>query len=325
MKICIYGAGAIGGYLGFLLQSAGSDVTLIDQGSHLEAIRENGLTLEMDGKARNLSIACTDDPASLPAQDLLFIAVKTYSIDAILPQLAALLGPDTIVVNVNNGIPWWYFYGEPEALPEAQLQSVDPGGKQWSLIDPARAIGCVVYPACKIVAPGVIQHVSGNRFALGEPNGEKTDRVKALATLMRDSGLKATVKSRIRDEVWIKLWGNMAFNPISVLTGATLAQICEQADTRKLVKDMMIEAREVAQSFGVKFSIDEDKRIDGAAQVGAHKTSMLQDYESGLPLETDALLGAVQEMGRVAGIATPIIDYVAALLALKLAAEASAA
>ena len=317
MRICVYGAGAIGGYLGFLLQAAGNAVTLIDQGAHQAAIARNGLTLHMNNEPRTLAMTCTDDPSTLPVQDLLFIAVKTYAIADILPQLAGLLGPDSVVVNLNNGIPWWYFHADPAAPPAPHLNCVDPGGRQWAVLDPARAIGCVVYPACKLVEPGIIEHVSGNRFALGEPSGEKTERVNALAALLRNCGLKAAVKTRIRDEVWIKLWGNMAFNPISVLTGATLAQICANTATRQLARELMLEARNVAEALGVKFSISEEQRIDGAASVGEHKTSMLQDYEAGLPLETDALLGVVQELGGITGIATPVVDHIAALLALK--------
>ena len=322
MNICVYGAGAIGGYLGFLLQESDNTVTLVDKGAHCEAIKRDGLTLRMGGASRTLLLDCTDDPSSLPVQDIVIIAVKTYSIPGILPHIPPLLGPESSVVNVNNGIPWWYFHRDPAAPTNPQLDSVDPGGEQWSMIDPARAIGCVVYPACKIAAPAVIEHVSGNRFALGEPSGEKTERLQTLANLLRDCGLKAAIKTRIRDEVWIKLWGNMAFNPISVLTGATLAQICHNPATRQLVKDMMVEARQVGEALGIKFSIDEDKRIEGAADVGDHKTSMLQDYEAGLPLETAALLGAVQELGHKTDIATPVIDYIAALLALKCDAKA---
>jgi 2-dehydropantoate 2-reductase len=325
MKICVYGAGAVGGYLGFLLSSAGCEVTLVDQGPHLEAIGERGLSLGTEGEVRTREISCTADPATLPPQDVVFIAVKTYSIPAILPELPGLFHPETVVVNVNNGIPWWYFHGLGGDMAGTRLESVDPGGAQWAALGPERAIGCVVYPACRIAAPGVIEHISGNRFALGEPSGEKTERLAELSAAMREAGLKVSVKTRIRDEVWIKLWGNMAFNPISVLTGGTLSQICKAPGTRALARDMMLEARAVAECLGVRFSIDEDKRIAGAEAVGEHKTSMLQDYEAGQPLETDALLTAVQELGTLVDKPTHTIDRVLAMLKLKLATEAAAA
>jgi len=318
MKICIYGAGAIGGYVGCLLHEAGYEVTLIDHGAHLEAIQSNGLTLRINDETRTVRIPCTDKPDTLPPQDYVFIAVKTYTIPQILARVPALFHAGTAVVNVNNGIPWWYFHGDENALGRTHLESVDPGGAQWRSLGAERAIGCVVYPACKIAAPGVIQHVSGNRFALGEPNGEKSDRVMQLAQAMREGGLKVSVKTRIRDEVWVKLWGNLAFNPISVLTGATLQQICEQAGTRSLVREMMLEASLVAEHLGIRFNIDVDQRISGAQAVGEHKTSMLQDYEAGQPLELDALLASVLELGELVGQQTTTIRHVLALLQLKL-------
>jgi 2-dehydropantoate 2-reductase len=323
MKICIYGAGAIGGYLGCLLFEAGLDVTLIDTGEHLKAIASNGLTLHLNDETRTVQIPCTDKPETLPSQDYVFIAVKTYTIPHILKHLPGLFHDNTAVVSVNNGIPWWYFHGDNSSVAKTHLESVDPQGELWRQIGAERAIGCVVYPACKIAAPGVIHHISGNRFALGEPTGEKSERVLQLSQVMRDSGLKVSVKKQIRDEVWIKLWGNLAFNPISVLTGATLKQICECPDTRALARDMMLEASVVAESLGVKFSIDVDKRIDGAQAVGEHKTSMLQDYEAGHPLEVEAMVTAVQELGVLSGHPTKTIDQVLALLNLRLTTRLS--
>jgi 2-dehydropantoate 2-reductase len=316
MKFCVYGAGAIGGYLGLMLFEAGYEVTLIDRGAHLDAIRDNGLVLLINGETRTAQIPCTDAPETLPPQDYVFIAVKNYSISGILERVPALFAAETAVVSVNNGLPWWYFYGQG-SRGETYLESIDPGGRQWLELGARRALGCVVYPACQVIAPGVIQHISGNRFALGEPSGEKSERVMQLAQAMRRGGLKASVKTRIRDEVWIKLLGNLAFNPISVLTGATLQQICQQSGTRGLARDMMIEAKDVAECLGIQFSIDVDKRIDGAEAVGEHKTSMLQDYEAGRPLETDALITAVQELGILVGRETRVIDHVLALLKLK--------
>ena len=327
MKVCIYGAGAIGGYLGFMLFEAGYDVSLIDQGPHLHAIQERGLTLRSNDESRTARIPCTDKPETLPPQDYVIIAVKTYSVASIVEAISKLLHAGTAVVSVNNGIPWWYFAGMQAGDQRTSLESVDPGAAMWNIVGAERAIGCVVYPACDMISPGIIQHISGNRFALGEPSGEKTDRVMLLAEAMRNSGLKAPVKSRIRDEVWMKLWGNLAFNPISVLTGATLQKICEQPGTRALAREMMLEARGVAEKLGVQFSLDVEQRIEGAEAVGEHKTSMLQDYEAGRPLETGALLTSVQELGALVGHDTKTIDGVIALLELKTAlpAEVSAA
>lgn len=317
MKVCIYGAGAIGGYLGLVLFEAGYDVSLIDQGAHLRAIQEHGLTLRINGESRTAHIPCTDKPETLAAQDYIIIAVKTYTVPEIVMAIPGLLHSGTAVVSVNNGIPWWYFSDMEAGVERTSLESADPGGKVWNLVGAERALGCVVYPACEIVSPGIIQHISGNRFALGEPSGEKSERVMWLAQAMRNSGLKAPVKTRIRDEVWMKLWGNLAFNPISVLTGATLQQICEQRDTRALAREMMLEAKAVAESLGTRFALDVEQRIAAAEAVGEHKTSMLQDYEAGRPLEMNALLTAVQELGVLVGQRTRTIDKVVGLLKLK--------
>ena len=317
MKVCIYGAGAIGGYLGLVLFEAGYDVSLIDQGIHLRAIQEHGLTLRINGESKTAHIPCTDKPETLAKQDYVIIAVKTYSVPEIVMTIPGLLHSGTAVVSVNNGIPWWYFSDMQTSVERTFLESVDPGGSVWNLIGAERALGCVVYPACEVLSPGIIQHISGNRFALGEPSGEKSERVMWLAQAMRNSGLKAPVKARIRDEVWMKLWGNLAFNPISVLTGATLQKICEQRDTRALASEMMLEAKAVAESLGTRFALDVEQRIAGAEAVGEHKTSMLLDYEAGRPLEINALLTAVQELGVLVGQRTGTIDKVVGLLKLK--------
>jgi 2-dehydropantoate 2-reductase len=225
-----------------------------------------------------------------------------------------LLGPDTAVVWAVNGVPWWYFYGHGGPHDGRRLASVDPGDVQWDGIGPGRAIGCIVYPACEVPEPGVIQHVSGDRFTLGEPSGEKTARIEAFSAALIAAGLKAPVRPRIRDEIWVKLWGNLCFNPISALTHATLDVIATDPGTRALARAMMVEAQAIGEALGVKFPVSVDKRIDGAAAVGAHKTSMLQDLERGRPMEIDALVTAVQEMGRLTGVATPHIDAVLALV-----------
>ena len=225
-----------------------------------------------------------------------------------------LLGPETAVVFAVNGVPWWYFYKLPGPFEDHRLESVDPGGRQWDVIGPQRAIGCVVHPAAEVAEPGVIAHESGDRFALGEPSGESTERVQRLSRLLIHAGLKAPVRPRIRDEIWVKLWGNVSFNPISALTGATLDVITGDPGTRAVCRAMMLEAQAIGETLGVRFGIDVERRIAGGAAVGAHRTSMLQDLERGRPMEIDALVCAVQEMGRLVGVATPTIDTVLALV-----------
>lgn len=314
MRVCIYGAGAIGGYMGCLLSRTDAEISLIARGPHLQAMQANGLRLTMDGEESVHQLQCTDDPASLPPQDYVIVTLKAHSVPAIVPQVKALLAPDGAVVTAVNGIPWWYFYGLPGELENTRLESVDPGGQQWELLGPERAIGCVVYPAADLVEPGVIKHIEGNRFSLGEPSGEKTDRVVALSTVFIEGGLKAPIRPRIRDEIWIKLWGNLCFNPISALTHATLDVIATEPGTEGVARAMMTEAQQIGEKLGARFSVDLDKRIAGAAAVGAHKTSMLQDLEQGRPMEIDALLTVVQEMGRMTGIPTSTIDTVLALV-----------
>lgn len=317
MKICVYGAGAIGGYLGGRLAAAGTDVSLIARGAHLRAIQENGLTLR-DGEASDiLRIPATDDPAALGPQDFVIVTLKAHSGPAAAAAMAPLLGPETAVVTAVNGIPWWYFYGVEGPWRDHRLESVDPGGRQWASIGPERAIGCVVYPACDVPEPGVVVHLTGNRFTLGEPDGARSDRVLRLAAVMKDAGLKAPVRPRIRDEIWVKLWGNLCFNPISALTHETLEVIARDPGTRAVARHMMREAQVIGEKLGVRFGIDVDQRIEGGASVGAHKTSMLQDLERGRPMEIDALTGVVQELARLVGVETPHIDTVLALVRLR--------
>lgn len=317
MKIAIYGAGAIGGYLGALLADAGAQVTLIARGPHLAALREKGLTLEMNGETTTRPVAATDDPAEAGPQDHVIVALKAHSVPAVVDAMQPLLGPDTAVVTAVNGVPWWYFHGVEGRWKDQRLESVDPGGRQWDRIGPQRAIGCVVYPACDVPEPGVIRHIEGDRFVLGEPSGEKTERVMALAEIMRQAGFKTPVKPGIRDEIWIKLWGNLCFNPVSALTGATLEQIGTDPGTRAVCRAMMLEARAIGEKLGVRFAIDVEKRMDGAVAVGAHKTSMLQDFEKGRPMEIDALVTVVAELGRIVEEPTPAIDMVLALIQQK--------
>jgi 2-dehydropantoate 2-reductase len=315
MRICIFGAGAIGGYVAAKLAAAPSvDLSLVARGPHLEAMRTKGLKLIEDGKESVHTVRAEQDPAKLGPQDYVFLALKAHSVPGVVDAMRPLLGPDTAVVTAQNGVPWWYFYKLPGPHEGKRLASIDPGNRIWEKIGPERAIGCVVYPATEVEAPGVIRHVEGDRFPLGEPSNEKSARVLALSKAMVAAGLKAPVRSDIRSDLWVKLWGNLSFNPISALTGATLQEIVADAGTRDLAKKMMLEAQAIGEALGVRFAVDVDRRIKGAGEVGAHKTSMLQDLERGRPMEIDALVGAVAELGALCGIETPAIDAVLALV-----------
>jgi 2-dehydropantoate 2-reductase len=320
VKICVYGAGAIGGYLGAELTRAGCDVTLVARGAHLEAMRRDGLTLLVGEERRVVRVRCTADPADAGVQDYVILALKAHAVAPVLGHLQPLLGPDTAVVTAQNGILWWYFYKLAGPWENRHLESADPGGAIWRALGPERAIGCVVYPSCEIVAPGVVRHVEGNRFMLGEPDGTKSARVTTLADAFSAAGLKAPVRERIRDDIWFKLLGNATFNPVSVLTGATLGEMGSHPAGRCVIRQMMLEAVAVATRLGVEFPMDVERRIDGATKVGHHKTSMLQDLEQGRPLELDALVAAVTELGRLTGVRTPAIDLVLGLVRLRLAA-----
>jgi 2-dehydropantoate 2-reductase len=314
MRVCVYGAGSIGGYLAVVLSGAGADVSVVARGAHLAAIRERGLTLRDKSGERTVQVKASEHPADLGPQDSVIVALKAHQVRGIASRLPPLFRADTSVVTATNGIPWWYFYGFESPWRDRILASVDPGGVIWKAIGPERAIGCVVYPASEVAEPGVIRHIQGDRFTLGEPTGESTPRVEGLAALFRKAGLKAPVRSRIREEIWVKLWGNLSFNPISALTRATLEDICRDPGTRAVARAMMVEAEDVARRLGVTMPIDVDKRIAGAQAVGAHKTSMLQDLERGQPLEIEELTGVVAELGRLTGAPTPTIDVVLALV-----------
>ena len=317
MKICIYGAGAIGGLMGARLAKAGAEVSLIARGPHLAAMREKGLTLRSAEESFTVPVQATSDPAELGPQDYVVITLKAHQVPGVVQPMQPLLGPDTAVVMGVNGVPWWYFHGLGGAYEGRRLPSVDPGDVQWDGIGPQRVIGCVVYPAAEVPEPGVIELVEGDRFTLGEPDGQKTERIERLSQALIASGLKAPIRAKIRDEMWIKLWGNLSFNPISALTCATLDVICTDPGTRALARSMMVEAQAIAEKLGVRFPISVDKRLDGGAAVGAHKTSMLQDLERGRPMEIDALVTAVQDMGRLVEVPTPAIDAVLALVRLR--------
>ena len=314
MKITVYGAGAIGGYLGVQLAQGGADVSLVARGAHLAAMKKDGLKLITKDGETVAHPRATDNPAELGVQDFVIITLKAHSITGVLEQMQPLLGPKTRIVTAVNGIPYWYFYKHGGKHEGATLESIDPGGRQWKELGPQRAIGCIVYPATELEGPGVVRHIYGDRFPIGEASGETTEDVQQLSAMFEKSGLKAPVLDRIRDEIWLKLWGNVCFNPISALTHATLDVICTDPATRALSKAMMLEAQAIAEHFGVTFRVDVERRIEGARKVGAHKTSMLQDLERGRPMEIDPLVTVVQEMGKLTGIPTPAIDAVLALV-----------
>jgi len=314
VKVCIYGAGAIGGLLASRLAESGADLTCIARGATLAAIQARGITVLSASGERNVRVHAVETPAEAGRQDYVILALKAPAAAMVAEGLAPMLGPDTAVVTAQNGVPWWYFYKHGGALEGRQLTSVDPEGKQWRHIGPERVIGSVVYDAAEIVEPGVVRHEYGNRFTLGEPDGSRSDRAEALSKLLIAGGLRAPVRGNIRDEIWVKLWGNVSFNPVSALTAMTLAGMIDDPEIHGIVRTMMVEAREVAEALGVRFAIDVDKRIAGAREAGEHKTSMLQDLESGRMMEIDALVTSVQELGGLANIETPVIDTVLALV-----------
>jgi 2-dehydropantoate 2-reductase len=318
MKICVVGAGAIGGLMGARFALAGQEVTLIDLGAHLAAIRSDGLKLiGPEGEevvARELE--ATDDMAEAGPQDLVVIAVKAHQIAALAPEMRALFGNDTAVLTVQNGIPWWYFQNHGGKFDGHRIEAVDPGGAIAANIETERIVGCVVYPAGAVVAPGVIRHVEGNRFPVGELDGAASARVEAIAELFNGSGFKSYVLDDIRSEIWLKLWGNLSFNPISALSHATMVDICRLGLTRELAATMMREAQTIAHKLGIEFRHTIERRLEGAEKVGKHKTSMLQDVEAGRALEVEALVGAVVELARLTDTPTPHIDAVHALVTL---------
>ena len=318
MKICVFGAGAIGGYMGVKLAQAGADVSLVARGPHLAAMQDKGLTLiEEGGDPQTVRVTASDDPADLGPQDYVIVTLKAHSVPPVVPRMRPLIGKHTTIVSGVNGVPWWYFHKTGTDLEGTRLATVDPGNAQWDGFGPDRVLGCVVYPAAEVSEPGVIKHIEGNRFSLGEPDGSKSDRALALSKALSAAGLKAPVRPRLRDEIWVKLWGNLSFNPISALTHATLDVLCTDEGTRSVARNMMLEAQTIAEKLGVKFPIDVERRIDGGAAVGAHRTSMLQDLDQGRPMEIDALVGSVQELGRVTDTPTPTIDTVLALVKLR--------
>lgn len=321
MRICVVGAGAIGGFMAVKLAAAGADVSVVIRGAHLAAVRERGMKLiAEDGTETVQRLRASDRLADLGPQDSIILGIKAHQVAPVVDEVAAALGSDTTLVTTQNGIPWWYFFRHGGPYEGRRLESVDPGGLIWSRIPADRVIGCIVYPACETASPGVIRQIEGNRFPLGEPDGSDTPRVRALAELFRKSGFKTPVLDDIRSEIWLKLWGNLSFNPISALTHATLAEICRHPPTRDLAAAMMREAQAVGEKLGVRFKVSLEKRIAGAEAVGEHKTSMLQDVETGRAIELQALVGSVLELGRITEVPTPTIENVYALASLLAAA-----
>jgi 2-dehydropantoate 2-reductase len=317
VKLCVVGAGAIGGLLAVRLAKVCDNVSVVIRGANLRAVRENGMKLIMDGGTEQVArLRASDRASEFGVQDVVILAMKAHQLAPIVPDLAALIGPGTLVVTAQNGIPWWYFFRHGGPFEGRRIEAVDPGGVISAALPAERTIGCVVYPACELEAPGIIRHIEGNRFTLGEIDGADTGRVRALAQRFRDAGFKSPVVSDIRAEIWLKLWGNLSFNPISALTHATLQDICRFPETRALAAAIMTEAQAIGTKLGVPFKVSLEKRIAGAEAIGAHKTSMLQDVESGRVLELDALVKSVIELGRITDTPTPTIDHVYALAAL---------
>ena len=318
-KICIFGAGAIGGYMAHALIKAGADVSLIARGPHLEGLRDNGLTLIKEGVAETLPVKATDTPKELGNQDYVISALKAHSVAPVIDRFKPLLADHTALVPAVNGIPWWYFYkaGSDSAMENRWLETSDPGGVQWAAFGPERAIGCVVYPACEISAPGQITLKSGDRFTLGEPDGQRSKRIMKLSELLRAGGLRAPVKPRLRDEIWIKLWGNCSFNPVSALTGASLDLIGNDPASRAVIRDAMIECRKVGLAVGARFNVDIERRIQGGADIIGHKPSTRHDVELGRPMELDALTSTVLELARRLEIETPTLNAISALVRLQ--------
>jgi 2-dehydropantoate 2-reductase len=305
VRIAIAGAGAIGGYIGARLAKAHADVVLFARGPHLQAMQERGLRVVSDEGDFEVTPEVTGDLATIGRADVIVLGVKAHGLTTLAPQLRPLLGPETVVVSTQNGIPWWYFQNHPGELNGLQLERVDPGGAIANAIEPERVIGSLAYFSTDIAEPGVIHHTEGNRLSLGEPNGTRTDRVRALADVLIGAGLRAPVTTRFRHEIWVKLLGNVAFNPISALTGGTLEELVQHPELSQVIRGIMAETEAVAAKLNIELPVSIEQRMAGAGRVGAHKTSMLQDYEAGRPMELDAIVGAVVELGDRLGVPMP--------------------
>jgi 2-dehydropantoate 2-reductase len=310
MKFAVLGAGAIGAYVGAALQGGGSDVTLIARGAHLEAMRQGGVRVISPRGDFEAHPAATDDFDALGEADVAFVALKAYSLPGLAKRIGAALGPETVVIPAQNGIPWWYFQSHPGPLGGATLESVDPGGVISRSIEPERIVGCVVYCSTEIVAPGVIRHIEGTRFTIGEPDGSLSDRCQRISDAFVAGGLKCPVEERLRDQIWLKLIGNVAFNPVTALTGATLGQLGSRPDMKEVLRAMLEESAAVAAQLGIELPVSIERRLERGIAVGDHKTSTLQDLEAGKPLELDCMSGAVIELGDRLGIPVPHVRTV---------------
>ena len=310
MKICIVGAGATGGYLGFKLTKEGFDVSLVARGNHLQAMKEKGLTIIENDKEISCSVKCSDSMHDLGKMDYIFITLKAYSIPGLVKEISSMFKDNTTVITAYNGIPWWYFFNTPGPHKNYRIKCVDPDNIQWNIIKPQRVIGCVVYPATEVIKPGVIKHIEGNRFSLGEPEGIQTERILSISRALIKSGIKAPIRNNLREEVWTKLIGNLAFNPLSVITGKTLDALVADKETKLIAYEVMNEATQIMDKLGISLKISIEQRIAGASKVGSHKTSMLQDFQKGKKLELDSLIVSVQEVGSLVGVKTPTIDKI---------------
>lgn len=317
MKVCVVGAGAIGGMMAAKLAASGHELSVIARGAHLEAINTNGLRyIEEDNEIVITDLVATADLAEIKDQDIVLLGVKAHQIEPIADKLEGMLSETGVIVTLQNGIPWWYFQKLEGPYRDRTVETVDPGGKIAAAVNPDRIIGCIAFPAATIEAPGVIRHIEGQRYPLGELDGSESERVNAICEAFKGAGFKSFVLPDIRSEIWLKLWGNLSFNPISALTHSTLVDICQYPLTRELAATMMTEAQQIAEKLGASFRVSLERRIEGAENVGKHKTSMLQDLEVGKALEIDGMLGVVIELGRQTETPTPAMDAVFALVSL---------
>ena len=323
MNICIYGAGAIGCWLAARLHSAGYKPNLVARGAHLDAMKSQGLRIREANESHTILVNAFGDQDSLPAQDLIIVTLKAHSITPALDHLTSLLHDNTATLFAVNGVPWWFFYGLDAEHAEQPIESVDPDGRIWNEIGPQRAIGCVLYPAAELLAPGLVKHVSGNRISIGEPKATASERTTKFAEILTDAGCRTSVRRDIRNEIWIKLWGNVAFNPLSVLTGGTLDRLATDPGTKYIATKLMEETQSIGACYGARFGMTIPKRIEGAASVGPHRTSMLQDYLQGKPLESNAMLDGILELAKLADVDAPTIRMMQSMLYMKLASEQS--
>ncbi len=315
--MCVFGAGAIGGYLGVQLSRAGIDTSLVARGANLAAMREQGIRLQIGGQEHTARLPCTDRPADLGEQDYVFITLKAQQIPAAVNMILPLLGPDTTIVTASNGLPYWFFDVDEVPYRGATLENIDPDGLQRARLGSERAVGCVVFPATEIVAPGVIRHDHGAKLPIGEPSGVRSVRLDRLHELLTAAGFDAPMRPDIRDEIWLKLWGNLCFNPVSALTLATIDIVATDEGAREVCRRMMLEAQAIGERLGLRLRVDAERRLAGAAALGPHKMSMLQDLERGRAMETGPLVGVVQELGRLTNVPTPATDIVLALVKLR--------